>query len=640
MNFVIHEEGKILSSCTINEIGFHAIKVELPIHSIEKVLNSDYSKIFTCDGIRSFRPPVGQCKVFIPSESMEGDFKSGNTTGEPIVAVLDGVPFVQHNLLKNRINLDDPDGFIDENNYPANARKHGTAMASLICHGELDAHEEPLNRPIYFRPIMKPDTEDFISNPPLENIPKDYFMEDLILRSVRRIFEGGPNEAAAAPSIKIINISIADKSKMFFNNLSSCGKLLDWLSNKYKVLFCVSAGNIDADIDLQKSLNEIKSLPNDTILRLTMEKIDFDKRNRKILSPADSINSITVGSIHADKSNATNIGNRIDILPNQDLPSPISAHGLGYKNSIKPELYISGGRQLFDEINKIYKISNSGLAPGQCVATSPTSGGELNRCFYIRGTSNSAALATRTASQIYEMLSPLILENNISIDESNVAVILKALLVHSASWGEGYSILKKIFSTNQNKKQFKRNFARYMGFGIPNIQRVLECASQRATAIGFGKIKKDEKNDFQFPLPPCLSGINEIKRLIITLAWFSPINPANRKYRKANLSIEPPMDDIGVERINADWQQVKNGTVQHEVFEGSKVVSYHDGKFMKISVVCREDAKTLDEDVYYGLAVTLEAVEKVNSLFNIDLPIYEEIRARIGIPIKVEEKIS
>lgn len=30
-------------------------------------------------------------------------------------------------------------------------------------------------------------------------------------------------------------------------------------------------------------------------------------------------------------------------------------------------------------------------------------------------------------------------------------------------------------------------------------------------------------------------------------------------------SFEPPEDTIGVKRINADWQQVKNGTVQHEV---------------------------------------------------------------------------
>jgi hypothetical protein len=365
-----------------------------------------------------------------------------------------------------------------------------------------------------------------------------------------------------------------------------------------------------------------------------MLKINEDIRNRKILSPSDSINSITLGSIHADRSTANNIGNRLDILPSQNLPSPISAHGLGFRNSIKPELYICGGRQLYDAIdNNLYRVSDSGLAPGQCVATAPVTGGEINRCIYTRGTSNSAALATRAAVQIYEMLSSLMAENDLLIEESNIAVLLKTLLVHGASWGDGYRVLQDILSTYENQKQFKKNIARYIGFGIPNIQRVLECTSQRATAIGFGKIKKDDKHDFRFPLPPCLSGINEMRRLTITLAWFSPINPANRKYRMANLSIEPPKNDIGVDRINADWQQVKNGTVQHEVLAGNKVVSYQDTEFLKISIVCKEDAGSLDEEVPYGLAVTLETGE------HIDLPIYEEVKARINIPVKVEEKI-
>ncbi|MBV6519203.1 MAG: hypothetical protein DCC43_09165 [Candidatus Brocadia sp.] len=628
-NLIFNENGSIITTCTIKEIRFHAIKAELPPQNIEKVLNSEYTKIFSCNDVMLFRP-VGQCRVAVSPEGTERDFESGNTNGEPIVAMLDGAPFTHHNLLKNRLIVDDPDGF--ESDYQVSFRKHGTAMASLVCHGELDAQEEPLQRPVYFRPIMKPDPNDFKNNPPWENIPKEYFMEDLIERSVRRIFERDSNQGVVAPTIKVINFSIADSAKMFFNQLSSCAKLLDWLSYKYQVLFCVSAGNINTDINIQKNINELRTLSNDALLRHTTSKIHEDIRNRKIFSPADSINSITLGSIHSDKSTTNNIGNRFDILPNQKLPSPISAHGLGYKNSIKPELYINGGRQLYNVVNNICSVSDSGLAPGQCVATTPATGGEINRCVYIRGTSNSAALATRAAAQIYEMLNSLLSGNGISIDDNNIAVVLKTLIVHGASWGEGSNILESTLKTIENSRSFKKVIARYMGFGIPDIHRVLECTSQRATAIGYGKIKKDTRHDFRFPLPPCLSGRNEMRRLIITLAWFSPINPANRKYRKANLSFEPPTDSIGVDRANADWQQVKNGTVQHEVLEGSEVVSYQDGDFLKISVVCREDAANLDEEVYYGIAVTLEVSESV------DLRIYEEIKDRISIPIQIEEK--
>ncbi len=620
--YISEEKGNIVASCTIDEIRFHAIKAELPPESIEKVINDKHTKVFTSNDVMFFRP-VGQCSVEMYPEGEEGDFQAGNVSGDPVVAIFDGDPFVHHSLLENRLILDDPDDF--GSTYQAKERKHGTAMASLICHGELDAKEEPLLRPVYFRPIMKPDRDGFVNR---EIIPKEYFWQDLIERSVRRIFEGDGTEKAAAPTVKIINLSIGDPSRMFFNQLSSCAKLLDWLSEKYQVLFCVSAGNITTDLDLEKSETDIKLLNDDELLKHTMQKIQDDIRNRKLFAPADSINAITIGAIHTDRSVITNLGNRIDILPIQILPSPVSAHGHGFRNSIKPELYFPGGRQLYDYdyANKRYKVSDSGEAPGQSVATTHGTSGQRNRCVYARGTSNAAALATRGAAQIFEVLNGL----NIS-DEENIAALLKTLLIHSASWGNSDSILEEYLKNQDNLHNIRKVVSRYIGYGFPNINRVLECTAQRATAIGYGKIKKDKKHDFRFPLPPGISGTNEMRRLTITLAWFSPINADSRKFRKANLSIDPPKDIIGVDRQNADWQQVKNGTVQHEVLEGSKVSFFEDGDALIISVVCREDAGNLDETVNYGLAVTLEVAEGV------EISVYEEIAERIRIEVPVEE---
>lgn len=618
--YIFEENGNIIASCTIDDIRFHAIKAELPPESIEKVINSEYTSIFRSNDVMFFRS-VGQCSVEMYPEGEEGDFQAGSVSGEPVVAIFDGDPFIHHSLLENRLVLDDPDDF--GSTYQANERKHGTAMASLICHGELDAKEEPLLRPVYFRPIMKPD-RDGLGNKEL--IPKEYFLEDLIERSVRRIFEGDGTEEAVAPTVKIINLSIGDPSRMFFNQLSSCAKLLDWLSEKYQVLFCVSAGNITTDIDLEKSESDIKLLNDDELSKHTMQKIQDDIRNRRLFAPADSINAITVGAIHTDKSIITNLGNRINILPTQILPSPVSAHGHGFRSSIKPELYFSGGRQLYNYANKKYKVSDSGEAPGQYVATTPVTSGERNRCVYTRGTSNAAALASRGAAQIFEVLNDL----NIS-EEENIAVLLKTLLIHSASWGNSDGVLAACLKNQNNSHKFRKIVSRYIGYGFPDINRVLECTAQRATAVGYGKIKRDERHDFRFPLPPGLSGTNEMRRLTITLAWFSPINADSRKFRKANLSIDPPKDTIGVNRQNADWQQVKNGTVQHEVLEGSEVVPFQDGDALTISVVCRDDAGNLDETVNYGLAVTLEVAEGV------EISVYEEIKERISIAVSVEE---
>jgi len=478
---------------------------------------------------------------------------------------------------------------------------------------------------------MKPD-ENWYESPRREIIPDNIFLEDIIERSVRKIFEGDRDGIPAAPTVKIINLSIGDNSKMFLNRLSSSAKLLDWLSFKYNVLFCVSAGNIVKEINLEKTETDIKALSQDELLKCTMSEIHKDIRNRRVLAPADSINSITVGALHADRSEFNDPGKRIDILPSQLLPSPISALGNGFRNSIKPEIYLPGGRQLYDwtKENK-YIISHSKLAPGQKAASTPVNPGENNRYVYTRGTSNAAALATRRAAQIYEVLDELREQDADKIPEINIPVLIKALLVHGASWGDSESVMRGWFEEQIQSRIPKKTISRYLGFGIPDIHRVLDCTSRRATVIGFGVIKKDEKHDFSLPLPPSLSSSREKRRLIITLAWFSPVNPKTRKYRKANLSFVPRRKDLGIDRKEAQWQQVKNGTVQHEILEGDKIVSYEDGKGLLIPVIYREDAGTSDEEIPYGLAVTLEVAE------NVDIPIYEEIKERIRIPIKVAE---
>jgi len=624
------ENGSVITKCIIDEgIRFHAIKAELPSENIERVLNSEYTKLFKCDDVMFFRP-TGQCVADVYPEGVEEEaFQEGEVFGVPVLAILDGDPFVYHSLLENRLIVDDPDDFGSA--YQAKGRKHCTAMASLICHGELDAEESPLPRPIYVRPIMKPDPDDFINNPPREHIAKEHFFEDLILRSVRRIFAGDADEKPVAPTIKIINLSICDPARMFFHQLSSCAKLLDWLSEKYQVLFCISAGNNGADIDLEKSKAKLSQLTDEDLTKHTMKILHGDIRNHRLMSPADSVNALSIGAIHTDKSTIYNQGNRVDILPSQELPSPITVHGYGFRNSINPEIYLPGGRQLYDYItDNQYRINDIGMAPGQKVAAAPVNPGERNRGIYIRGTSNSAALASRGAALIYEVLDELRSGADTDIPDEHMAVVIKSLLVHGASWSNSFNILESCLKTRNNSRLFKRIAARYLGYGIPDIKRVIECTERRATAIGYGSIKKNEKHEFRFPLPPSLSGLNEMRRLILTLAWFSPVNAETRKYRKANLSFDPPGNEVGVTRVNADWQHVKNGTIQHEILEGSEVVTYQDGNNLKIDVVCREDAHTLDESVNYGLAVTLEVAEDVN------IPIYEEIKQRIEIPIKID----
>ena len=623
---ILEERGEVIAECEIEEIRFLSIKAKLPPESIEKVLGSEYTKLFSSNDVMFFRP-IGQTVVEKYSDGEISTYARKEAVGGyPVVAILDGSPFVKHELLENRLIFDDPDDF--DNSYSFKEKKHGTAMASLVCHGELDAEEPPLTRPVYIRPIMKPG--DMLR---IEQVPEDVFLEDIIERSVRRIFGVEGNERAEAPTVKVINLSIGDSFRMFFHQLSPTARLIDWLSHKYQVLFCVSAGNLGEYFNLRINEIELKTLSKEKLIKHTITELFSDIRQRKILSPSESLNAITVGAIHSDRSKPNKLGNRIDILPTNLLPSAFSAHGHGFRNSIKPEIYIPGGRQLYMyQGNNTYCISDSMEPPGQKVATSPVNPGEINRYIHTRGTSNAAALATRSTAQIFEVLNELRENSHYDIPDEKIAVVLKALLIHSASWGESGQLLEDCLKSSDNARQLKKTISRFLGYGIPDIRRVLECTSQRATAIGFGEIEKDKRHEFRLPLPSGLSGSREKRRLTITLAWFSPINPEHRKFRKANLSFNPPTEEFGGDREEADGKQVKNGTVQHEILVGDEIRYYEAGEDIVIAVECRSDAGTLDEKVNYGLAVTLEVAE------GIDINIYEEIKERLKVPVQIQDE--
>jgi len=148
---------------------------------------------------------------------------------------------------------------------------HGTAMSSLVVQGDLSNGENPLARPVYVRPIMKP--IDWINSPRPEQIPADVLVVDLIHRAVRRMFEGDGADGAAAPNIRIINLSIGDPSRQFTQAMSPLARLLDWLSVKHKVLFVISAGNHLDDIDTGISVDDFNDLSDQDREEFSVKKL-------------------------------------------------------------------------------------------------------------------------------------------------------------------------------------------------------------------------------------------------------------------------------------------------------------------------------------------------------------------------------
>ena len=123
--------------------------------------------------------------------------------------------------------------------------------------------------------------------------------------------------------------------------------------------------------------------------------------------------------------------------------------------------------------------------------------------------------------------------------------------------------------------------------------------------------------------------------MVVTLAWFSPVNPDHRNFREAKLELSPVGGwgelPLKLARQDADHNQVLRGTVQHEVVEGSKqIAAYQDGDSILLHVACKKDATaSLDDAIPYGLAVTLEVAE------GIQIPIYEQLRTRLQPQVAV-----
>lgn len=187
-----------------------------------------------------------------------------------------------------------------------------------------------------------------------------------------------------------------------------------------------------------------------------------------------------------------------------------------------------------------------------------------------------------------------------------------------------------------NSRQFKSFSSKFIGYGYPDIEKVLACTEQRATVIGCGFIKEKQVHEYRFPLPPRLVSEKEWRRLTITLAWFTPINSNHRYLRKAKLFFVPPKktDALALERKESDHNQVQRGTVQHEILESDRVSYYQDGDDLVIPVQCNADAcDRFDEEIPYALTVTLEVKEGIN------IPIYQEIRSRIQLQVEAKQKV-
>ena len=399
----------------------------------------------------------------------------------------------------------------------------------------------------------------------------------------------------------------------------------------------VSIGNCVSDVVIEAAENSWALLSDAELVAQVLRAIKRDQFKRRPLSPAEAINCISVGAVHADGGGDYNLGPRVDLLRGNRLASPLSTVANGFRRSTKPEILMPGGRQLYSRpigagaTPASFVVTELTNAPGSLTAAPGVAPLETGRVRHSCGTSNAAALATRCAALAYQELSTIdIPEDSDPLTNEHNAVLLKTLLVHGASWGAAANVLDEVFQTGgMDWRERVRILQQFLGFGEVDIERCFSSTNQRVTLLGWASISEGEGHILKLPLPPSLSASKELRQLRTTLAWFTPTNHQHKNYRRAHLYLTVPEEQIGTKTTQVDAKTAQRGTVEHRVFEGTDAKAFLDGAILAIKVNCKEDGGALQDKVPYAVAVTLE----VGSAIEID--IYQEINVRLRPQVEV-----
>ncbi len=320
--------GEILDHAVIEDIGYEGVLIDLPAGIVEQLIERQEIQLAICDDVMFLRPQ-STAQFPIETEPVEASGEpgpAGPVELPPIAALFDGVPVQAHRLLSGRLAIDDPDDL--EAMSVFGERAHGTQMASLILHGDRNLNEPPLSRRLYVRPILYAP-----GNGRREQPKGDRLLIDVIYRAVRRIKEGDDEGPATAPEVFLVNLSLGDENRPFSGPMSPWAKLLDMLSERYGILFLVSAGNIKLPMLVPgfTTWTDFEDASPDERERGVLQALSEQKSQRTLLSPAEALNVVTVGAWHEDAvSGAPPSAMAIDPFQGSYLPNVSSALGLAH----------------------------------------------------------------------------------------------------------------------------------------------------------------------------------------------------------------------------------------------------------------------------------------------------------------------
>lgn len=496
---------------------------------------------------------------------------------------------------------------------------HGTSMAGIATYGNLNAileNKKPLEIHHQIESVK-------ILHPNLPNEQNKYPL--ITLEAVNRAIINNPNAK------RIFCMAVTTDFQVDFGKPSAYSSVLDSIifgeDINYKKIFLVSAGNVRGE-------HNWKNYP-------------VSNLNLSVESPAQSWNAISIGA-YTEKilPDAATVANKFEL-------SPFSTTSSSWDSNwpIKPEVVFEGGN--------LIRLENGDVEGHDDLEVLTTSRNSIRHHFTtLNATSAATAFAAYFLAKLRDSY-PNAWEET-----------LRALMIHSASWSEE---MIAQFQIDTNKVGDVLRLLKIVGYGIPNLQKAIECKSNYLTFISEqiikpykldeGEIKTNEIHYYEFPWPKeILESLGETNvTLRVTLSYFIEPNPGDRGYttkyayqstalkfslinsgedfdnfkiRTNKINQDNLKENLGVDKLDSGEYDKNTGSSRwalgaDTVFKGSIHSNYWNGSAVEIAS-CNKLAvfplasgwwKQLkkqekhDSELRYSLIVSIETPENTTDIY-------------------------
>lgn len=411
--------------------------------------------------------------------------------------------------------------------------------------------------------------------------------------------------------------------------------VLDELQNEYDILFVVSTGNYTQIENLDFDDEIFKKYPN----------YFFEKNKTRIIDPAASVTSITVGGLATGAIPFNMQDSQLNVLAISKCNelSTITRIGPGIGKSIKPEFVAYSGDQAYNTLSK--QLTNNIGLQILSLSNKLTSDGLFS---WDYGTSFAAPYVSH--------ISALIVEKYPDASSNLIRAILAcSATIPSEVKQQIDKIANDVSNTTFLEKQYTQNvkgviqpnknkLLHYVtGYGYPNRTLAVDSFDNHVVLMADMKnadaIIPDKTHIFEVPIPQEFINAKGKKKIIVSLAYNPNVRKTRLDYVGCNMSFElirghslQEVYDIccsqaGIEKekkaerfknkyicsmYNSGKTLREHGTLQRGIFEFSRS-DYGDSYYLVVD--CKKNWSEQPQN--YAVAVTYELTDSSIKLYTL-----------------------